>query len=263
MTEPALSVQLYTLRDALAADREETFAHLARLGVRRVEAYDIVAGGTSLAESLARHGLTSPSVHAPLVIAGENDAATLDEVFDAAERLGAHTVFEPMVWAEHWLDEDAVRRTAERLNHAAALAASRGLRVGYHNHSQEFHHEIDGRSAYEFFVSLLRDDVVLELDAYWAAVGRQDVPALVGRLGRRLRALHVKDGSTAFDPFLPDASPGALDQVPAGQGEVPLAAALAAAGSLELAVLEFDEYDGDLFDALAAGVAFLAEAGIR
>lgn len=263
MTEAALSVQLYSLREALSVDREETLAHLARLGVRRVEAYDIVGGGAALAESLARHGLRSPSVHASLVGAGEDGAATLGEVFDAAVRLGAHTVFEPMVWGEHWRDEDAVRRTADRLNHAAAVAASRGLRVGYHNHSQEFHHMIGSRSAYEFFVSLLREDVVLELDAYWAAVGRQDVPALVTRLGRRVRALHVKDGSTAFDPFLPDAPQGALDQVPAGQGEVPLAATLAAASALELAVLEFDEYDGDLFEALAAGIAFLAEAGIR
>lgn len=263
MTEAALSVQLYSLRDAIAADREETFAHLARLGVRRVEAYDIVGGGAPLAESLARHGLRSPSVHAPLVGAGEGGAATLDEVFDAAERLGAHTVFEPMVWAEHWRDEEAVRRTADRLNHAAATAAPRGLRVGYHNHSQEFHHTIGGQSAYEFFVSLLREDVVLELDAYWAAVGRQDVPALVARLGTRLRALHVKDGSTGVDPFLPDPPQGGLGQVPAGRGEVPLGAALKAATSLELAVLEFDEYDGDLFDGLAAGIAFLAEAGIR
>jgi len=263
MTEAALSVQLYSLREALAVDREETLAHLARLGVRRVEAYGIVDGGAALAESLARHGLRSPSVHAPLVGAGEDGAATLDEVFDAAARLGAQTVFEPMVWGDHWRDEDGVRRTADRLNQAAAVAASRGLRVGYHNHSQEFHHSIDGRSAYEFFVSLLRPDVVLELDAYWAAVGRQDVPALVTRLGGRLRALHVKDGATGVDPFLPDSPQGDLGQVPAGQGQVPLTAALRAATSLELAVLEFDEYDGDLFEGLAAGIAFLAEAGIR
>ena len=40
----------------------------------------------------------------------------------------------------------------------------------------------------------LDDAVLLEVDTYWAAVGGQDVPALLGRLGDRVRYLHVKDG---------------------------------------------------------------------
>ena len=70
MTDAALSVQLYSLREALSVDREETLAPLARLGVRRVEAYDIVGGGAALAESLARHGLRSPSVQVDLLPGG-------------------------------------------------------------------------------------------------------------------------------------------------------------------------------------------------
>ena len=35
---------------------------------------------------------------------------------------------------------------------------------------------------------------MLEVDTYWAAVGGQDVAALLGRLGDRVRYLHVKDG---------------------------------------------------------------------
>ena len=44
-----------------------------------------------------------------------------------------------------------------------------GLKVGYHNHAQEFVADIDGINGYEYFASLLDDEVALELDLFWAA----------------------------------------------------------------------------------------------
>jgi len=71
-------------------------------------------------------------------------------------------------------------------------------------------------------------------------------------------AVHAKDGT--LDPALLDAYPPA-DQVPAGDGAVPLREAIAAAPALELAIVEFDHYDGDLFDAIERSRVFLdAEA---
>ena len=97
--------------------------------------------------------------------------------------------------------------TADRLNQAAERAAEYGLRVGYHNHTQEFAASFGGRSAFEVFAEQLRDDVTLEVDLYWAATAKQDVPALLGRLGDRVKALHVKDGFLGPDPFADGAPP--------------------------------------------------------
>ena len=52
----------------------------------------------------------------------------------------------------------------------------------------------DGRHALEVFADQLDPDVMLEVDTYWAYAGGADVPALLGRLGDRVVALHVKDG---------------------------------------------------------------------
>ena len=95
---------------------------------------------------------------------------------------------------------------------------------------------------------------MLELDTYWAAVGGEDVPALLGRLGDRVRLLHLKDG-----PISEDTSA----QLPLGSGAMPVAAVLEAATAAELAVLEFDDYAGDLFEGLAAGRAFANGLGVR
>jgi sugar phosphate isomerase/epimerase len=259
VTLPRLSVQLYSVREALDADLDATFARLSAQGFALVEPYDFVRRAPELAAALSRHGLAAPTAHAPLVTAPAHD-----EVFDAAAELGARVVIDPMVVPERWASIDEVRRTAEALNVAAEAARPRGLVVGYHNHSQEFHHSFDGVSAYELFVSELDEAVVLELDAYWAAVGGQDVPALVERLGRRVIALHVKDGRIDTDPFRTgDFDPATLGQVPAGRGAVPLSGILDAAVFLEYAIVEYDSYAGDIFDGVAGTAAFLAERGVR
>lgn len=263
MSTPLLSIQLYTVKDALSADLPGTLARVAALGFRNVEQYGFVGRAAELRAAQDAAGLVSPSGHAQFLTEGP-DAPPIEKVLDDAATLGIGFLIDPMTAPERWAGPDDVAKTAERINAVAALGADRGIRVGYHNHAQEFHHSFDGVSAYETFVAQLDPAVQLELDAYWAAVGGEDVPALVARLGDRLKALHVKDGATGYDPFKTgEFKPELLGQTVAGTGEVPLTAALDAASSLELAVVEYDFVPGDLFDAIAGSVAFLAERGIR
>jgi sugar phosphate isomerase/epimerase len=263
VSTPQMSVQLYSVREALDADPAGTLERLAGLGLRNAEAFDFVRRAPELAAALGAAGIAAPTGHAPFLSDELRHGDSVfpvpahAETFAAAAALGMRIVIDPFVAPDRWADRDEVARTADRLNAAAAEAAEHGLRVGYHNHAHEFAHSFDGVSAYEYFAERLDDAVALELDAYWAAIGGQDVAALAGRLGSRLVALHVKDGSTAE----PDAAP--RGQVPAGEGDVPLTAVLDAAPGLEYAVLEFDAYDGDIFEALGAGVRFLGARGIR
>jgi sugar phosphate isomerase/epimerase len=88
---------------------------------------------------------------------------------------------------------------------------------------------------------------VLEVDTYWATAGGEDAAALLRRLGKKVYAIHVKDGGLATD---------ASGQVPAGEGQIPVAEVLAAAPDA-LRVIEFDVYDGDIFEGIAASYAYL------
>jgi sugar phosphate isomerase/epimerase len=171
-------------------------------------------------------------------------------VFAAAAELGIGTVIDPMVPAERWQDAAEITATATGLNAAATVAAEYGVAVGYHNHWWEPAARVDGRNAFEVFADQLDPALVLEVDTYWATVAGEDTPALLRRLGDRVRAIHVKDGGLATD---------GSGQVPAGQGRVPVADILAAAPQA-LRVIEFDRYDGDIFDGLAASHAFVIAA---
>lgn len=272
MAKPALSIQLYTINNALVEDPDGTLARLAELGVRNVEAFAFVDRAQELADAFARHGLSAKTGHAPLVSDelrfGDHvmPVPALDDVFAAAKILGLEYVIDPFVPLDRWLDAEQISATAARLNQVAKLAAKHGLKVGYHNHSQEFAADIDGVSGYEYFASQLDDGVALEVDLYWASTAVDDVPALLERLGDKVKALHIKDGVVGANPFVPGApafDPTTLDQRSAGEGEVQLLESLAAAPTAEYAVIEFDYFPGDIFDGVAGSVKFLQEQGIN
>ncbi|WP_258575064.1 sugar phosphate isomerase/epimerase family protein [Streptomyces shenzhenensis] len=264
MSTPQLSVQLYSVRQALEADEDAALGRLAALGLTNVEAFGFVHRAGELADALARHGLSARTGHAGFLSPDGPSATDLDDTFRAARRLGVEILFDPFVPASRWADEQEIARTAALLNEAAERAAEHGLRVGYHNHSQEFVHTVAGVNAFDRFADLLNPEVALEIDLFWAAAGGNDVVALLDRLGSRVRALHVKDGPVIDDPFTSGApfDPADTRQVAAGRGQIPLAAALDAAPHAEYAIIEFDHYDGDIFEGIATGISYLKGKGI-
>jgi sugar phosphate isomerase/epimerase len=239
------SIQLYTLRDALQEDLPGTIRKVAEIGFTRVEPYNFVATAAELGAALQENGLTAPSGHAPLLSQDQ------DQIFAAAKELGIGTVIEPYITAEHWQTAEDIRATAAKLNAAARKGAEYGIRVGYHNHAWELESTIEGRTALEYFAGLLDPELVLEVDTYWAAVGGQDPAQLLQRLGDRVRFIHIKDGPLTTDTKA---------QLPAGQGQVAVLEVIAAAASLEVGVVEFDDYSGDIFDGIAQSLAYLQEA---
>lgn len=209
----------------------------------RVEPFDLLTDPARLRAALDANGLAAPSAHAKLASPGID----VDAVFRAAATVGVTTVIDPMTDPARWTTRRGIQRVADDLSRAAETAAGYGLRVGYHNHAFELETIVDGRSALEVLAEVLDAAVVLEVDTYWAAVGGQDVPALLGRLGDRVRLLHLKNGPITKNN---------REQLPLGAGGMPVADILAAATALELPVLEFDDYAGDVFEGIATGFAF-------
>jgi sugar phosphate isomerase/epimerase len=241
MPLPDLSVQLYSVRQPLAADFAGTLARLAATGLTRVEPYDMLAVADALASALPAAGVTAPTAHQSLT------DGRLDEIFSAAADLGVGLVVHPYTPADRWQTREDLQRLADVLAEAAAAADGYRVRVGYHNHNWELVTQLGGRPALEVFAEMLDASVVLEVDAYWAATAGQDVPALVERLGDRVVAVHLKDGPLDGDTAA---------QLPLGKGELPAAEILAAAGALQFPVIEFDDYAGDIFDGIEESYRF-------
>lgn len=240
------SLQLYTLRMPLERDLPGTIKRVAGIGFTQVEPYNFAATAKELGAALKENGLTAPSGHAPLLSQDQ------DQIFAAARDLGIGTVIEPYRPAEHWQSAADIQATAAQLNAAARKGAEYGIRVGYHNHQWELESSIDGRPALEYFADLLDPELVLEVDTFWVAVGGQDPVDVLTRLGDRVRFIHIKDGPLTTDT---------MAQLPAGRGAVAVRDVIKAATSLEVGVVEFDDYAGDIFEGIAASLAFLTRTG--
>ncbi|QHC65887.1 TIM barrel protein [Rathayibacter sp. VKM Ac-2759] len=240
-----LSVQLYSVREPLAADLPATLDRLAGIGLTKVELFDFVNLAEGYRSALPASGLTAPSAHARLL--GPQEGTSVDEILDIAASLGVQTVIDPHVDPARWTTADDVKAIADELNALVDSAESRGLTLGYHNHWFEFENRVDGRSAYEHLAGLLDPRMLLELDTYWAAVGGDDPVEVLGRLGDQVRFLHIKDGPVSRDTEA---------QQPAGAGAMDIPAVLAAAPQA-LPVLEFDAYAGDIFEGLTTAYSYV------
>jgi sugar phosphate isomerase/epimerase len=245
LTSNPLALQLYTVRDQLASGRKAVLGAIRGFGYAAVEPYDVLTDPEALRADLDEAGLSVCAVHAK-ALGGDGGA-----FLDGAKTVGADTVIVPWAPPERFADADAIAELARELNEAAAGAAGRGLRFGYHNHDFELA-MVGGRTGLEALADALDPAVLLEVDTYWAAVGGQDVPKLLGRLGDRVRYLHVKDGPvTKDDPM-----------TAVGGGRMPVAEILAACPSAEWHVVELDRCATDVLTAVRDSLSWLTSRGL-
>ena len=247
MTASPPALQLYSVREQMATDRRAVVAQVAALGYGAVEPFNILNDPEGLRAELDAAGLRACSVHA--VPAGDQ----ADAVVRAAAALGTDTIIVPYQDPARFADSGSVAAVARDLNEMAARIADDGLRLGYHNHDFELSSLIGGTPALEVLASQLDDGVLLEVDTYWAAVGGQDVAALLGRLGERVRYLHVKDGPVVNrDDYM----------TAVGAGRMPVAEILAACPSAEWHIVELDRCATDMMTAVGDSLAWLAGQGL-
>jgi sugar phosphate isomerase/epimerase len=247
LTAHPTALQLYSVREQLTADRAGVLAQVAAMGYGAVEPFDILRDPAGLRADLDAAGLLVCSVHAAPM------GADAEAVARAARTLGADTVIIPYLPPPRFADAGRVLALARELNELAAQLAGRGLRLGYHNHDFELSSLVGGVPALEVLAGHLDDAVLLEVDTYWAAVGGQDVPALLRRLGDRVRYLHVKDGPVVDRDDVMTA---------VGTGRMPVAEILAANPSVQWHVVELDRCATDTMTAVRDSLAWLTSQGL-
>ncbi|HXH36937.1 MAG TPA: TIM barrel protein [Plantibacter sp.] len=247
MSTSQLSVQLYSVREPLAADRSAALQRLTEIGFRQAEPFGF-GPGTSL-QDIHDAGLATPSAHANFIKEGTDVSA----YFGAAAEAGVQVLIDPAIAAERFATAESVASIADDLNAAARIAAGHGVQLGYHNHWWELEGDVAGTSPLEHLASITDPSVLFEVDTYWVEVGGRRAVDVLASIGERVQFIHVKDG---------DASRDTLKQLPAGAGVVPVLDILAAAPQA-LRVIEFDAFDGDIFQGLEQSFSYLTTNGVQ
>jgi sugar phosphate isomerase/epimerase len=186
-----VALQLWTIRDAMAADADEALRRVKEAGFAAVELAPLPPGLAPghLAGLLARHGLTVVSIH--------GDLPTAANIHQWAE-LAPECRCPKIVW-HGWprnarFDSPAgVRDLIVACNAAGAIARDRGLRFGMHNHWWEFE-PVEGRWPIRMFHESLAPDIFWQLDVYWARTAGADPAGVLAELSPRVGSVHWKDG---------------------------------------------------------------------
>ncbi|WBB80887.1 sugar phosphate isomerase/epimerase [Micromonospora sp. WMMD882] len=192
-----ISIQLYTLRDQLAADLPGTLAALRRIGYRRVEHAGFV--GRTAAEfraALDEAGLRATSGHAAIPQPFDADAwrRTLADATVVGCRYLAHPWFGLDANGQPIRDPKVYQDLARDLNRAGELAARAGIRFGYHNHQLEFVPLTGGGTGFGILAERTDPKLVhFELDLFWTWRGAHDPVDLFRAHRGRIRQVHVKD----------------------------------------------------------------------
>lgn len=187
-----IGLQLYTVRELLAADPMGTLEKVAAIGYREVEfgggGYDKM-DHAALRRTMDRLGLKSPSVHIGYEALRGDFAGSVR----MARTLGADTVVVP--WMAPELRNFARWRDAlANFSLWARQLRSEGLGFAYHNHDFEFTVKEEGRSMFDLLVSDTDPGLVkIELDLFWTVAAGEDPTAVIRRLPGRIYAYHVKD----------------------------------------------------------------------
>lgn len=245
---PRIGAQLYSVRQVADTDPMHAFERLRAVGYDAVELYGFVDRVDILREAIAHTGVTAVTGHVTL------QHGNLAEISEAAHALGLTDVVDPHSEEWQWSNRDDLARLADKFSAIAHTLAKEGLEVGYHNHAFEASSRIDGLSSLEFFAEAVDPAVFLEIDTYWAAAGGLDAVDVLTRLGSRVRYLHLKDGPIATGPH---------DQLALGEGRMPIPSIVEAATEVRFAFVEVDSCDGDPFDVLARGRAYLDTLAVR
>lgn len=218
MNKDQIGIQLYTVREAAAADLDATLGKIAGQGYTAVEFagfHDHTAA--QVKGMLDKHGLRAASAHIPV----PQFQNRLDGVVDDLATLGAEWGVIPWV-APNDRSEGTMRGYAEQFDSYAERLRSADIKFAYHNHDFEFASKTsDGKTLFDTLVSVTTPGLVFfELDAFWAAVGGFDPEQVIKDNADRIGLLHLKDGSIG---------PGSHKDAPFGEGDLKWEPILAAA----------------------------------
>lgn len=197
----AVGLQLYSLRDIIGKDITGIIKKVAAIGYKEVETYGYSAksgfwglDAKAFDSLLKQNGLKSPSGHFGMdnFIEGKN-TDELKSYIEAANVLGSEYVTVPFLGDNLRKTADDYKKIAQKLNEAASLCKSSGLRLAYHNHNFEFT-KFNGTTGYEIMLAETDKNLVdFEMDLYWVARSGVDPAALFKAHPKRFTMWHIKD----------------------------------------------------------------------
>ena len=182
-------VQLYSIKDAIAADFEGALKKVSEIGYEYVEFAGDYGGHTAeeVKAILDKYSLKSISAHCGV------DAID-QKLLDFFKVLGVKYVTIPCYDPAAFRSEDGRKIIVEKFTKAAELTQKNGMVLQYHNHEFEFGKLDDGR----YYLDWLFDTIPsleVQLDVCWVLYAGASPVEYINKYASRMKTIHFKDFS--------------------------------------------------------------------
>lgn len=184
-------IQLYSVKDEMAADPQGTLKKLALMGYRQIESarsdkghfYGLTA--KEMKKACVDNGLTLRSGHVQI------DANWDRTVAEAVESGQQYLICSSM--PKNGQTADNYKAVAEKFNEAGRTCKAQGISFGYHNHDYEFE-SADGQVLYDILLQNTDPALVcMELDLGWVIATGNDPLRYFNKYPGRFPLWHLKD----------------------------------------------------------------------
>ena len=251
-----IGVQLYTVRNILPEKPAETLQALDAIGYREAEC--TFAGLDKFMPALQATRLKPVSLHLDMqqILHGKDDE--LQRSVDQAKKNGFKFAVFPYLPPADRGGLDAIRRLAERLNHAGEKCHAAGLGFCYHNHAFEFE-PMEGTTGFQVLMDSTDKKLVgLEMDAFWVSVAGHDPVEILGKFKGRVHLIHLKDKASGTPVMYKESVPKTTF-LEVGHGVLDWSKVLhaAAASGVQHYFVEQDQTPGDPVESLRQSFDYL------
>ncbi|MBT2288406.1 sugar phosphate isomerase/epimerase [Paenibacillus albidus] len=217
------------------------------------------AGKLDWPKLIEESGLKVLSIHSNLGSI-ENDAKA---IADEAKNFGTDTVVITGMYRFDYSSLDEVEELAGRLNQAGKALSEEGIRLLYHNHNVELQKVTSEKTAYDIIIEETDPAYVnFEFDSYWMADGGANVPALMEKLGSRMKLWHINDrGYTKSGPYMTPILKENATELGYGNMDLDTLSAIAIKNGVEGVILETHKnwVDNDPIKSLQVSAEYMQE----
>ncbi len=205
ISKDRIGIQLYTVRDHMAVDLNNTLQGIAAIGYQEVEfAGYFDHSPEEIRTILSGEGLASPSTHIPLKFIQNSP----NQIIDTALTIGHEYIVMPWIMP-HQRSLYKYKEYIELFNKFGEQCQRVGLKFAYHNHDFEFE-VIEGIRPIDLLIEETDNNLVsFELDLYWIIKAGEDPLRYIQKYPNRFPLWHIKD--MANDGSMRDVGEGIID----------------------------------------------------
>jgi sugar phosphate isomerase/epimerase len=201
-----VGVQLYSIRDAMAADVPGSLKKVSDMGYKILELADYSNGKfygytpRDFKKLVNDLGMDIISSHTQV----EAEGITIDNARKMAEdhaELGVKYCVQPWINEEDRNIETYKKMIAD-WNEVGRIMKDVGIQFSYHNHNFEFVSINGVVPYYDIFMAEMDPELItMEIDTYWATKAGQDVVEMFKKYPGRFQLFHFKDMTEQHAPF--------------------------------------------------------------